>query len=164
MVDGIEGNDQVIKSAIKAGYRRVYQINLDYDREKITQLNQKYDLIIFADVLEHLINPEYLLNTLKKNIKPDGKIIISVPNVAFVINRLELLWGRWTYREFGTLDKTHLRFYTLSSIDSLVKKSGYKVLENIPYNQFGILRHLTFLTKMFPRLFAYQTMLMAQPI
>lgn len=161
-VDGIDAMEHILKYAQKKGYRKTYLINLNNDSIDVTQLNQKYDVIIFADVLEHLINPENVLNMLKKSLKHSGKIIVSLPNVAFILNRLELLLGRWVYREFGTLDKTHLRFYTIRSITDLIERTGYKVVEIKPYNQFGILRYLDPLTKLFPTLLAYQTMVIAQ--
>lgn len=163
IVDGIDANDQVLKIAKQRGYKSTYLINLNNDQINLDQIAKKYDIIIFADILEHLIHPEYILKTLNKNLKPEGKILVSLPNVAFILNRFELMMGRWTYREFGTLDKTHLRFYTIRSIADLIEKAGYSVIKIKPYNQFGILRYMEPFTKLFPSLFAYQTLVVAQP-
>lgn len=162
-VDGLDVNRQALLSAKRKGYRFTYLINLNDETVDLAKIHNKYHIIIFADILEHLINPDYILNAFVSKISPGGRIVISVPNVAFLLNRYELFLGRWKYREFGTLDKTHLRFFTINTIIELVEKSGYNILGVRPYNQFGILRHLAPLTRLFPTLFAYQTLIIAQP-
>lgn len=163
IVDGIDANTNVLNIAKTNGYRSLYRMNLNNENINYQQLKHKYDVIIFADVLEHTINPEYILKVMLKKINQDGKIIISLPNVAFLLNRLQLLMGKWTYREFGTLDKTHLRFFTIESIMELIDRAGYKIIEVNPYNQFGLLRYIGPLTILFPSIFAYQILLVAQP-
>jgi len=162
VVDGVDVRADVLKKAEKNGYRKTYLINFNNEEINFEQLNQKYDVIICADILEHLINPEIVLKNLIKMISPNGKIIISLPNVAFLLNRILLLLGKWEYREFGTLDKTHLRFYTISSLARMVESVGLEIESIKPYNQFGILRYIKPLTFLFPTLFAYQIMIVAK--
>ena len=162
VVDGIDLDGEVLKKAKKHGYRKTYALNLNNENPEFKKINNKYDIIIFADVLEHLIDPTELLLKLKENLNPEGKIIISLPNVAFILNRILLLLGRWDYREFGTLDKTHLRFYTIKSVVQMVESAGFKVIKVKPYNQFGLLRYLNPITSVFPTLFSYQILLVAQ--
>ncbi len=89
--------------------------DLETETEEIlAQLNGFcFDYILFSDVLEHLINP---LSTLRRYVvllkKPEGQVIISLPNVAYWRVRLNLLFGRWKYRNEGVCDRTHLHFYT----------------------------------------------------
>ncbi len=161
-VDGIDARKDVLIKAKGNGYNNTFLINLNAEDLDLDKLTKKYNSIIFADVLEHLIDPETILSRLKKNLKPDGEIIISLPNVAFILNRLLLLCGRWEYTEFGTLDKTHLRFYTIKSVVKMVEAAGYKTIKVKPYNQFGVLRHLNFITSIFPTLFSYQIMIIAR--
>lgn len=137
-------------------------MNLNNESFDPKLIKKKYDIIIFADVLEHLINPELILTYFKKYLKPDGQIIISLPNIAFLLYRVQLLFGQWNYRMFGTLDKTHLRFFTIKSGVDMVKNSGLKIVKVKPYNQFGILRHIWPLDVIFPSLFAYQFMIIAK--
>lgn len=161
-VDGIDMLNEVLIKAKKKGYHTTYNINLNNRPLSLAKINNKYDFIIFADVLEHLIDPPDVLQQMKKKLKPNGRIIISLPNVAFILNRLLLLFGSWEYREFGTLDKTHLRFYTISSLTKLVESAGYKIEKVKPYNQFGLLRFISPLTHLFPTLLAYQILLVAK--
>ena len=120
-----------------------------------------FDCIICADVLEHFVNPELILPILANKLRPGGSMIVSLPNVAFGLNRLHLLLGNWNYREYGIMDKTHLRFYTIQSGVSLIKDSGLEVLKVRPYNQFRFLRYLKPLELIFPGFFAYQFIIVA---
>lgn len=88
---------------------------------------KRFEVIILADVLEHLKNPEWTLETLIKFLEKKGKMIVSVPNIAFLTNRLLLFLGRFDYTDWGIMDKTHLRFFTKKSILRLAKNSGLKV-------------------------------------
>lgn len=86
-----------------------------------------FDYIIFADVLEHLINPHIVLSKIKKYLKPSGCILASIPNIMHYSVILDLLKGNFTYQDSGILDKTHLRFFTLNEINHLFSYCGYKV-------------------------------------
>lgn len=88
-----------------------------------------FDTIIFADVLEHLRNPEHILTLVKQYLKPGGKIIASIPNVANFVVRMNLLRGRFDYEQTGILDNTHIRFYTLKTARSLLTSAGYEILD-----------------------------------
>lgn len=162
VVDGLDADTSVLKTAKKSGYRATYNINLNNDPLHLELGKNKYDVIIYADVLEHLINPVKILVDLKKMLKSNGQIIVSLPNVGFIQNRINLLAGKWEYREFGCMDKTHLRFYTISSAVEMVKSAGYHVIMVNPYNQFGFLRQLNKINNIYPPLFAYQTLIVAK--
>ena len=86
-----------------------------------------FDVILLADVLEHLRDPGALLRECRSYLKPTGRIIVSVPNVANLWIRLSLLLGRFDYTERGILDKTHLRFFTLRTARALVREAGFHV-------------------------------------
>ena len=88
-----------------------------------------FDCIIFADVLEHLVDPLATLNKVKKTLKHDGTIIMSIPNVQFYGVVHELIEGNWTYEKEGILDETHLRFFTLKEIEKLVTNAGLYIKE-----------------------------------
>ncbi len=97
--------------------------------DAITQLPDNYfDTIIFADVLEHLANPNKILVQIKEKLTPDGEIIASIPNVRFWPLIRNLIEGHWTYEESGILDFTHLRFFTLESMNDMFEKTGYKII------------------------------------
>lgn len=87
-----------------------------------------FDCIVFNDVLEHMVEPELALRSAKDLLSPGGTIVASIPNVR----HLPVLWqlavhGRWDYQDCGVLDKTHLRFFTKSSMLKMFHTEGYGV-------------------------------------
>ena len=89
--------------------------------------SETFDVTIFADILEHLVNPQAVLEGVRGLIRYGGYEVVSIPNIAHVSVILELLSGQFTYRPLGILDNTHLRFFTRKSIEELFEKSGYLI-------------------------------------
>jgi 2-polyprenyl-3-methyl-5-hydroxy-6-metoxy-1,4-benzoquinol methylase len=90
-----------------------------------------FDVIIAGDVLEHLKDPPDVLRRLVAMLAPTGRIVATVPNVAFLLVRLGLLAGRFDYRNRGILDSTHLRFYTQRSFRAMVEGAGLRVTRSL---------------------------------
>lgn len=91
------------------------------DVEKIIygeELTPEYfDCIIYGDVLEHLIDPWTLLKKSTGLLKPNGFVVVSLPNIRFFDTFIQIfIRGRWPYRERGIFDKTHLRQFTRKNI------------------------------------------------
>jgi tetratricopeptide (TPR) repeat protein len=86
-----------------------------------------FDCIIFADVLEHLVNPLDVLKKMSKLLKNNGTVIISIPNVQFYGVVHQLIEGNWSYQKEGILDETHLRFFTFKEIEKLIKEAGLSI-------------------------------------
>lgn len=82
-----------------------------------------YDCIVFGDVVEHLVDPEPMLEALKRCLAPGGQMLFSVPNVQHWSVIEMLLNGQWTYSP-GLVSFSHLRFYTRSSFRALLKRVG----------------------------------------
>jgi methionine biosynthesis protein MetW len=95
--------------------------------EAVAQSLGKFDVVIFADVLEHLPDPAAMLQLTRKVLNPGGMVIASIPNIAHWSVRWELLWGRFDYRSCGIMDATHLRWFTENSVRTLFESSGYRV-------------------------------------
>ncbi len=89
----------------------------------------EFDVILMADVLEHLAWPALPLRALRQHLCPSGRLIVSLPNVAHWSARRALLVGRWELEERGLMDRTHLRWYTRSSATALLESTGYRVLQ-----------------------------------
>lgn len=90
------------------------------------------DLILCLDVLEHLNNPWETMRQLSVLLKPGGRWIISVPNIRNYRILLDLVFrGRFHYTDAGILDRTHLRFFTRSTLIEMMEGSGAKVNEII---------------------------------
>jgi 2-polyprenyl-3-methyl-5-hydroxy-6-metoxy-1,4-benzoquinol methylase len=167
VIDGIEV-DAAAAELARPWCRRVFENNLD-DVESVG-LTEPYDIVVAADVLEHLREPERVLSRLKKHLKVGGLLAVSLPNVANLYVRLNVLLGRFPYHSKGLLDRTHLHFYTLRSGGYLLARTGW-VIESrgvtaIPLAiVFPFLRRWPFkillyplwgLTRFLPGLFAYQ--------
>ncbi len=88
-----------------------------------------FDLIICADVLEHLYDPWKILFALRNNLVPDGRVLVSIPNIQHISIINNLLNGNWTYSKYGLLDATHIRFFTLSEIIKMFSGTGYKMVQ-----------------------------------
>lgn len=89
----------------------------------------RFDVIVAADVLEHLKDPLATLSRLRSYLKKDGAFVISVPNVAHGSVRLALLEGRFDYRDVGLLDATHLRFFTRQSLEEMLDAAELGIAE-----------------------------------
>jgi 2-polyprenyl-3-methyl-5-hydroxy-6-metoxy-1,4-benzoquinol methylase len=89
----------------------------------------RFDVIVAADVLEHLKDPLHALRALRAFLRPEGYFVVSLPNIAHASVRLALLEGRFEYRDLGLLDRTHLRFFTHESIALLFDRAELAVLE-----------------------------------
>jgi 2-polyprenyl-3-methyl-5-hydroxy-6-metoxy-1,4-benzoquinol methylase len=89
----------------------------------------RFDAILFADVLEHLRDPAALLRRVRPFVAEGGVVVASIPNVAHASVRLALLGGSFRYREQGLLDETHLRFFTREGIQDLFESSGYLITQ-----------------------------------
>jgi methionine biosynthesis protein MetW len=87
-----------------------------------------FDVILFGDVLEHTRDPLSILKEARSLLKPDGQVIVSIPNVAHWRIRLGLVAGKFEYTESGILDRTHLRFYTHRSATELLRAAGYRIV------------------------------------
>jgi 2-polyprenyl-3-methyl-5-hydroxy-6-metoxy-1,4-benzoquinol methylase len=141
--DGIDINKQALIKA-KPYYRHL--LLADLSLLKNINLKNKYDFIIFSDILEHLPRPDLTLIFFKKYLKPGGSIIISLPNIARFEIRLQLLFGKFEYTQSGILNQDHLRYFTKKSATDFISKSGYRITKIIPTglgHQFNILPNLT---------------------
>jgi len=122
-VTGIEADQEAARIA-EESYERVFVGDLQTMMDLPSNLPLAFDILVFADVLEHLHNPEDVLRRFLRYLKPDGRVIASIPNVANWSNRLKLLLGRWQYRDCGILDRTHLKFYTHETARRLMREQA----------------------------------------
>jgi 2-polyprenyl-3-methyl-5-hydroxy-6-metoxy-1,4-benzoquinol methylase len=90
---------------------------------------RSFDRVLLLDVLEHVPQPEQLLEECKPLLRPGGLAVVSLPNVANITIRWSLLVGRFEYTERGILDRTHLRFFTRRSARRLLREAGYEIVE-----------------------------------
>jgi 2-polyprenyl-3-methyl-5-hydroxy-6-metoxy-1,4-benzoquinol methylase len=106
---------------------------------------RRFDVIIFADVLEHLAWPIGVLRSYLDLLKDGGSVIVSLPNVGLWSVRLNLLFGRFRYEETGVLDRTHLRFFTRRTAREMIESTGLEIVRRT-YNS-GLVRPFVPLAK-----------------
>ena len=109
IVDGIDIDQKSVAKAKEFCNAHVLNIS----QEKI---DEKYDVIILGDILEHLEHPDEILSKLRGNLNDGGYIIISLPNIVNIYPRVKILFGYFDYEEVGIFDRTHLRFFTRKSL------------------------------------------------
>jgi len=125
-VSGIEADP-----AAAAIARQTYQEVIDGNVEDVSLFERlkhsPFDAIIFGDVLEHLRRPEQVLSTARHFLRPDGYVLVSLPNVVTLRLRIRFLRGQFEYTDQGIMDRTHLRFYTLKSAREMIRECGYTI-------------------------------------
>lgn len=143
-------------------------LSIDLNQPDWTRwVDERFDLVTFGDVLEHLVDPEATLREARKVLTPGGCVLISLPNIAHWSMRLRLLFGRFEYESIGLLDHTHLRFYTVATAHRMIRNAGYRIRRFHPV--FGGRFSLHFrpawqrLSNRFPNLFAFQMVFLAEP-
>jgi trans-aconitate methyltransferase len=87
--------------------------------------DERFDLVLCGDVLEHLEDPWAALSTIRA-LCPAGRVIVSLPNVAHISTLAALLLrSHWPYRDRGIHDRTHLRFFGRANLHELYRGAGF---------------------------------------
>ena len=86
-----------------------------------------FDVVLCGDLVEHLRDPETFLARVRPLLRPDGRLVLTTPNVANWSMRLGLLAGRWRYTERGILDRTHTHLFTRKTLVEALERAGYRV-------------------------------------
>jgi glycosyltransferase involved in cell wall biosynthesis len=104
-------------------------------------IDDRYDVVIAADIIEHLDDARGMLADLARHVRPDGSVIVSVPNFAHWYPRARVASGRFDYDQRGILDATHLRFFTRRSFLRAAREAGLEPLQHahtgLPFDALG---------------------------
>lgn len=172
----VVGVDQLPPERVKLPYERYVQANLD-DPALALPFGREFDVVILADVIEHLVHREAVMELVRRHLVEEGRLIISTANIAIWFYRISLLLGRFEYSPRGILDETHVRLFTHSTFERLVRMAGFEIIGRrttpLPFeivfqthaaNPFIRFLDTTyhFLTRLWPALFAYQFILEAR--
>lgn len=163
---GIDHDKDALKKAAPY-YTKTFLLDLE---GPLPKMKEKFDIIIFADTLEHLRDPKKTLLSYSGFLKPGGKIILSLPNVANIYVRFHLLAGKWNYTSFGILDRTHVTFFTLKTARLFIQSNDFEIISwrrtPIPFDvasprfskkPLSLIHTLyDYLCRLWPSLFGYQ--------
>jgi 2-polyprenyl-3-methyl-5-hydroxy-6-metoxy-1,4-benzoquinol methylase len=171
---GIEPDNNRVEIALSRGI----DATCGFLDESFIKAKGPFDVIVFSDVLEHVVSPDAMLKLAVEGLKPGGILLASVPNVAHWSLRLNLLFGRFNYTDTGLCDATHLRWFTQRSVKALIRNQGLDILAvrhtaglslsvySSPYFRIipgPVLRKSIYaLTRLFPRFFACQFVVKAR--
>jgi len=135
-VTGIELDESAANQA-RRSCARVITGDLDLMNIQEALAGETFDVILCADVLEHLRDPARVLSELKPFLAPAGYVVASIPHVGHGSVRLALLSGQFPYRPLGLLDDTHLRFFNRQAVEELFEQCGYAI-ESVDRNLWHI--------------------------
>jgi 2-polyprenyl-3-methyl-5-hydroxy-6-metoxy-1,4-benzoquinol methylase len=125
----IENDVDVIKK-LPAYCEKVYNADLNApDWPAVLESEDKFDVVLAADVLEHLYDPWAVLASMKGLLKEDGYIIVSLPHVGHNAVLACILDQDFEYQDWGLLDRTHIRFFAMKNIQSLFNSAKLKIKE-----------------------------------
>jgi len=122
---GVEAMEtSAARARVGHGYDEVVR---GYFPEALDGRADRFDLVTFIDVLEHLVDPWAALAAARDRLEPGGRVLALVPNIQVWYILGGLLRGRWDYADQGTLDRTHLRFFTKATMIELFEGAGLDV-------------------------------------
>jgi SAM-dependent methyltransferase len=124
-VTGLD-NSPIACSAARQRISEVIELDLtDYGRVEQCLDGRRFDWLLAADSLEHTIDPWAVLTFYRQFLKPNGHLVLSLPNPVVWDNRIRMLFGRFDYADSGIMDRTHVRFFTFRSARQLVVNCGF---------------------------------------
>ena len=144
---GVEPVTELFHDAEKCGYTKLFHMSVE-DFLAVLTPHDQFDIIIMADVLEHMVFPDKVLAALATHLSPTGRVVISLPNVAHHSVRRTLLLGRWNMIDSGILDRTHLRFFNRYTAEKMITGAGLDIEKIMPI----VLSNKKMMSKIWPRL------------
>jgi 2-polyprenyl-3-methyl-5-hydroxy-6-metoxy-1,4-benzoquinol methylase len=115
---------------LKPYCRKVYSLDLNKDTWPNELASEgKFDVVIAADVLEHVYDPLSVLRGMKSMLNEGGYVILSLPHVGHCVINACLMDEDFEYRDWGLLDRTHVRFFGIKNIQALYANAGMAIVE-----------------------------------
>jgi 2-polyprenyl-3-methyl-5-hydroxy-6-metoxy-1,4-benzoquinol methylase len=124
----VTGVDVMARPGVKDRLDQFVEADLDQGLPLALGDGKPFDVVLAADVLEHVRDPESLLRELHDVLAAEGRVLVSVPNFGHWYPRLRVLAGRFDYDRRGILDRGHVRFFTRRSFERVLHRSGWHVL------------------------------------
>ncbi len=138
----------------------------------------RHDTILCLDVIEHLASPECFLEQLYQSLErnPGVELVISTANIAFIVQRIMLMFGQFNYGKRGILDITHTRLFTFATFTNCIQQAGFRIgeVKGVPapfplalgdnWLSRTLLAINTALIRVSRSLFSYQIYVTAKPV
>jgi 2-polyprenyl-3-methyl-5-hydroxy-6-metoxy-1,4-benzoquinol methylase len=146
---GVEPVEAEAELARKAGYDEVH---VGYFPQALPDDTTPFQCIVLNDVLEHMVDPWQALEDVKDYLGPGGWVVASIPSIQYLPVSLRVLRGQWTYTDEGTLDRTHLRFFTKTTMREMFEGAGFEVARLEGINSFLAAPRYRFARRLAPAL------------
>lgn len=152
-------------------YRRDLELPLSIPEGRV------FDYVLCSDVIEHVVHRAELLRSVRRYLLPEGRLLISTPNIAIWFYRLSLVAGRFEYGPRGVLDETHVHLFTRASFRREIEGAAFRVIRErftaLPFEivfestgRSSLVRGLASayhaLARLWPEMFAYQFLIEAE--
>jgi SAM-dependent methyltransferase len=136
-VIGVDANSYALSQASKLDFDQLLKTN-DFSNDILPVDSGSVDLVICKDVMEHLVDPLHLTQEIFRITKSGGSVLLHVPNHFPIWGRLKFLFTNNidTFSYFSNTNRynfPHIRFFTLASVEDMLKKSGFTSIENISF-------------------------------
>lgn len=119
---------EVVDTSASEARANGYDLVVDGYFPEALDLGERFDCILFNDVLEHMIDPWSAVGASRELLNPGGCVVSSIPNVRYFPVLVDLLRrDRWDYADWGVLDRTHVRFFTRSTMHEMFAEAGFIV-------------------------------------
>jgi 2-polyprenyl-3-methyl-5-hydroxy-6-metoxy-1,4-benzoquinol methylase len=139
-----------------------------YFPEALAGSDERFDCIVLNDVLEHMLDPWSVVADLRRLLAEDGRVVASIPSIQFLPVWLKVLRGRWDYVDAGTLDRTHVRFFTRQTMVEMFTDAGYLIERvegiNSMVDMEGFWRHFRHIRWVFGNVQWLQFVIVARPL
>jgi 2-polyprenyl-3-methyl-5-hydroxy-6-metoxy-1,4-benzoquinol methylase len=131
-ITGVDASEYALNSAENRGYNEIHLVS-DFCSEQLPFKDDSYDFVICKDVMEHLLDPVFLLKEIKRVVKKDGLVFINVPNHFSFFYRIKFLFTNNidTQNFFPSShewDYPHIRFFTFEGIKELCLSQGFEYI------------------------------------
>ena len=139
-------------NAIKNAKIKVILCDLE---EKIPVENSSFDIVLAAEIIEHILDTDKFIEEIHRVLKPRGKLVITTPNLASLECRISLLLGKKPWMiENRVLPHSagHVRYFTVKEIRKLLEDHNFEV--KLITTNFIKLKNVVFerISKLFPQL------------
>ena len=113
------------------------EVHVGFFPDALPELAEPFDCVVLNDVLEHMADPWLALAAAAGVLRSGGAVVASIPSIQYLPISLRIITGQWVYTDEGTLDRTHLRFFTKTSMREMFELAGFEGIRLEGINSFA---------------------------